>query len=799
MSCNSLGQGASRRFAVVGIFFAFVLTAVALSMSCAQAATTKKKTPGSLTKSASRSRSKTKSKSKTSSHGESSSPSKTARHGHLPGKTKAKVVSVHTAATAQSARLTSAFVASAQLRPMAQQLAVTRSVSAYAGVSGYARSHPGEAASAAYLSLGHAYMLDRKFSDAAAAFQQAQQQGSALDDYADYLEAQADLQAGNGSAAYALLSGFATRYPGSIFAANAPVLLANAYLQQGNTQMALQTLQDNAATTQATHSDFLYGKGRALQLSGQTSAAAGIFRDLYLHQPLTFEAGQARTQLAAMGQTLSASERKVHADQLFNAKRYGDAGAEYHALKRDDASLLQADKNALDIYAAVCDLKLKNLSRRQVEMLPDTNDDSAALKLYLVAEISRNEKDTQAQRNSVEAMIERFPHSRWTEEALYSGGNMYLLQHDSVNAIWHYSQLFINFPKSTYAPSAHWRAAWMNYRLRHFPEAARLMEEQVTSYPQSTEASAALFWRARMYEDPERNFSQAVNFYQTLSNVYRNYYYGEMARVRLRALGMQPVVEPAAVLASVREPATPTLVAALPENDLHLIKARLLANAALNEYIAPEIQMSSTSAQWGTLAQAEIYASYGENVRALQAMKHSGLSFFGLRIEDVPTAYWHLLFPKPYWSDIQGESRKNGVDPYLVASLIRQETEFNAGAVSRANAYGLMQLLPSVGKAEAKKQGMKGFSANSLLNPSINIQLGVANLKKVLDRFGGQPEYALAAYNAGDTPVRNWMAINDYRDLPEFVESIPYTETREYVQAVMRNREMYRKLYGGGQ
>ena len=710
---------------------------------------------------------------------------------------KARVVSVRSAPTAQSLHLARAFAASTQLRPMAQQLAANRSAAAFAGVTEYARQHPGEAASAAYLSLGHAYMLERRFGDASSAFRQAATQGDALNDYADYLGAQAALQSGNGSVAFSLLSGFSQKYPESIFSASAPVLLANAYLQQNNASMALQTLQANATSPQAMHSDFLYAKGRAFQLSGQNQQAIAVFREIYLKQPLTPEAGQARAQLIALGAQLTAAERKIHADHLFNAKRYTDASAEYQALKRDDASLSQADKDALEIYAAVCDLKLKRLSRRDVERLPNTNDDSAALKLYLTAEISRNEKDIQAQRNAMQAMIERFPQSRWTEEALYSGGNMHLLQHDATNAIWHYSQLYTNFPNSVYAPSAHWRTAWMNYRLRRYPEAARLMEEQVIRYPQSTEASAALFWRARLYEDPEKNFSQAVNFYQVLSEVYRNYYYGVMARVRLRALGQQPVVAPAPALASVKTPATPTLIAELPENDPHLIKARLLANAALNEYIAPEIQMSPTSAQWGTLAQAEIYASYGENVRALQSMKHSGLSFFALPVDEVPAEYWHLLFPKPYWNDITEQAQRNSLDPYLVASLIRQETEFNPVAVSRMNAYGLMQLLPAVGKAQAKRQGIKGFNTNMLLNPSTNIALGVANLKQVMDRFGGQPEYALAAYNAGDVPVRNWMALNDYKDMPEFVESIPYTETREYVQAIMRNREMYRQLYSG--
>ena len=107
----------------------------------------------------------------------------------------------------------------------------------------------------------------------------------------------------------------------------------------------------------------------------------------------------------------------------------------------------------------------------------------------------------------------------------------------------------------------------------------------------------------------------------------------------------------------------------------------------------------------GRAREAEIYTSYGENVRALQAIKRSGVGFYTLPVSEVPNEYWQLLFPKPYWSDLSASAEAQGLDPYLVASLIRQESEFNPGAISRANAMGLMQLLPAVGKAEAKARG----------------------------------------------------------------------------------------------
>ena len=697
--------------------------------------------------------------------------------------------------TAQSRKLTSAFIASAQLRPMAQQLASTRSAAAYEGVLNYGRAHPGDGAATAYLALGHAYMLDHRFADASAAFRQASSAGDALGDYADYLGAQAALQASHGADAYALLDHFADRHPDSIFIANAPVLLANAYVQQGNPQGALTVLQPLADTPQATHADLRYALGRAYQLSGDTGQATTIFRSLYLTLPLSYEAGQSKTQLQAMNVQLSAAERKSHADQLYEAKHYAEAGDEYHAIEKNDSSLSAADKSALEIYAAVCDLKMKRLSRREVEALPDTTDDSAALKFYLYSELDRNEGDHAGHDALISQMVQRYSQSRWLEEALYSGGNMYLLKHDAPNAIADYEQLVKLFPNSTYAPSAHWRAAWMSYRLRKYADAARLMDAQIQQYKGGSEIPSALYWRGRIFEDEEHNFGQAVNYYNALSLAYPNFYYAILARQRLTVLSAQQPAEPSPVLAKVQPPVVPELTGELPENDIHLIKARLLANAALNEYIGPEIMASPTSSEWGALAQAEIYASFGEYTRSLQSMKHSGLSFFALPMDQVPTIYWRLLFPQPYWSDLLANSQKNNLDPYLVASLIRQESEFNAGVISHANAYGLMQLLPSVGKAMAKKESMKGFNPNQLLNSSTNLQLGTLNLKLVLDRFGGQKEYALAAYNAGDTPIRAWLATGDYKDVPEFVESIPYTETRDYVQAILRNREMYRALY----
>ncbi len=716
--------------------------------------------------------------------------------GKRPGRIEAPATAaVRAAATERVVRLNSAFVATSQLRPMAQQLASTRSASSFAGVSSYASVHPGVGAATAYLALGHAYALDHRYSDAIDAYRRSGGTGDALSDYSDFLGAQALIGAGRSSEVLPLLDHFSDRHPDSVFDISAPLLLANALVQQKDGAGAIKVLEPMLGTPEADHPDFKLALARAYQVAGENGKALALFRSIYINQPLSYEAGQAQVQLVALGTPPSAAERKLHADQLFNAKRYNDALTEYNAV-RNDPSLTETDRDGLALYTAVCDLKLKRLSRHDAEKLPTTGDDTAALKMYLLAEISRTEKDRAGHDAILTEMLSRYPQSRWLEEALYSGGNMYLLTHDTDQAIFHYKLLVEHFPTSVYAPSAHWRVAWMYYRLRRYTDAAKWMDEQIVRYGAGVEASSALYWRGRILEDEEHDLGQAVNYYRALNANYTNFYYGDLARRRLAILSAQaPAAAPAPTLASVRKLNVPELVDAVPQSDPHVIKAKLLANAALNEYIGPEIALGAGAAQWGALAQAQIYASYGEYTRALQSMKHSGISFFSLPPRDVPTEYWKLMFPQPYWGDLLSDAERNNLDPYLVASLIRQESEFNPGAVSPAHAYGLMQLLPSVGKENAKREGVKGFQAVELLNPSMNLQLGTRNLRQVLERFGGQPEYALAAYNAGDVPVRQWMAAGEYKDLPEFVESIPYTETREYVQAILRNREMYRMLY----
>ena len=684
---------------------------------------------------------------------------------------------------------------------MAQQLATLRSEAAYTAVTKYARNHSGEAASAAYLALGHTYLLDQKYTDAAVAFAESRRTGEALKEYAEFLGAEAEHQANNDKAAESLLSGFATRYPDSIFNAQVPELEAAVLLGQNKIIEAEKILTANKNFDSRAAYQLVLAKVELAK--GEKPAAARDFKHLLLTHPLAHEAEEARVQLndlwAEAGFTVD--ERRQLGDAYYNAKRYNEAAEEYHKLAHD-AALSQIQRNGFAVSEAACNLKLKRLTQAEAEALEQTNDENGARRLYLLMELARGRSDLEGQRKIVGELKTKFPESQWLAEALFSSGNMYLLRHEYQEAIENYSYLAEHFPQNKNAAYAHWHACWLTYRQGSFTDAAKLFEDQIHQFPKANETVAAIYWRARLFEKLDHNSDKAAANYHTLTRLYPHFFYAQMARQRLAGLeGRQPTdttqsaapVDETAGLDQLKPADPPALTTDLPDNP-HMERASLLANAGLNDYIALEIAAVPGSSSWSALAEARIYNSYGETFLAMRAIKRAVPGAMSTEIRAIPLEYWRILFPEPWWETIKTESAKNNLDPYLVASLIRQESEFNPSVISHANAWGLMQILPSVGKMLAREEVIENFQTRMLLDPETNIRLGTRYLREILSRVGGVTEYALAAYNAGEERVSEWKSAGPYSGMDEFVESIPFTETREYVEAIVRNREIYNAI-----
>ncbi len=696
-------------------------------------------------------------------------------------------------------RMRQAFVASTTLRPMAQQLLQDRTPAAYAGVEAYARAHAKEDAGAlAWLVAGYAHVQDHEYAKAIDPLNRAKVRAGDLGDYVAYYLGMSYLQTGHTAEALATLADFSANHPDSLLVRDAHVSYAQALLFEGRAADAAALLEKDRIPTRA---DLELALGRAYAQSGQSDKEAEVFANIYYTMPASGEADAAYAEMRKLPSQPAATSTQLwtRANLLLKARRYNDAADAYRELM---TVTTPAERPALQIALADALHRSGNNreAKKELSSLGELTGDLAAHRLYILGEIDWAENNNDHFYKSVEELRTAGPESQWLELALLSVANLHLVHHEYDQALDAYRELQQRFPTGERASYAHWKAAWLTLRQGRNEQAKQQFEEQIAVYPNGAEVPAALYWRARLAEEDNQP-GMARAFYEILSLRYRNYYYAELGRERLSKL--PAASEPSEHYALLdRVPPISTAVKVTlsdpPADDLHLQKAQLLGNGGLIDFAVRELQASAEAngGTWQPAETAQLYLDTGHYDRAIEVMKRSAPNYFALDIPDLPRAYWEALFPKPYWMDLKKSAVANGLDPYLVASLIRQESEFNPNAVSRANAVGLMQLLPKTGKVVAKEVKLKRYRASQLYTPAVNLELGTRYFRGMVDKFGGSFEYALAAYNAGSDRVDDWLAQGKYRDPQEFVESIPFTETREYVQAILRNANVYKQLYG---
>jgi soluble lytic murein transglycosylase len=157
-----------------------------------------------------------------------------------------------------------------------------------------------------------------------------------------------------------------------------------------------------------------------------------------------------------------------------------------------------------------------------------------------------------------------------------------------------------------------------------------------------------------------------------------------------------------------------------------------------------------------------------------------------------------VVFPFPYREIIVREAEEWGLDPILMASLVRQESAFKRDIRSAAGAVGLMQVMPATGAGLARRLGPAGFRESHLEVPEVNLHLGAAFYRDMSRRYDGRLTLVLSAYNAGPARADRWRRYAEAADPARFVERIPFDETRGYVKNVRRNLAVYGALYGRG-
>jgi soluble lytic murein transglycosylase len=654
----------------------------------------------------------------------------------------------------------------------------------------------------AALALGYYDYTRAHFAEARSWFEKAAAD-PLLSDYAMFWEAQNDRAAGAVDIALVELKRYRQRYPDVAMSDSAVEALAQAAIAAGQPGDAVAALQAYSRTTTKPSLLLLRAQANektAIAKGEKPLAAAADYLEVIYRFPINDEAKVAVERIpylqAILGEQFPGTpvETEINrAEALYDARRWRDVRKAYEDLL-PKLSGVPHDRAALRLAQVQVQLGGGSDALQSLKL---TDPELDAERIYSLSQVQRSAKVEAEMFAAIEQVVSTYPQSPWAEEALFAAGNYYWLNLDRSHAAEYYQRIVSAFPTGKYAPMAQWRIAWTAYMLRQ-PDAASRFEQYLTKYPSTPQVVNALYWLGRSYEHAG-NVPHARSFYLAAVERFPQTYFGEKAAQRLHEIGTQPT-NPAEVL-SVIPPASP-----LPPLDGPLpaaatqrwARAQALQSIAFDSSAELELRSAYADTHAGglLLAIAKAAEKAGHYGAGILATRQIVTQFEARRFDQIPDEALHTAYPLPFRDLIERESQHYHLDPMLVAGLIRQESAFATDAVSYANAVGLMQLWPPTATKLARSLKFR-YARGRLFDPEYNVKLGTLYLSDLLTAYG-TPEAALAAYNAGENHVDEWSAGQNYQETAEFVESIPITQTREYVQIVARNAELYRQIYRRG-
>jgi soluble lytic murein transglycosylase len=653
-----------------------------------------------------------------------------------------------------------------------------------------------ELSAQANFALGLADFEQKRWADARARFAAARS-SAVLADFAALYQARAQMELGALGPARESLHSFS--FASSLLAESALALEAEILARLGRHREAVELLEHAPGVNE--RPALLFALGLAQRAAGHPKSAAQTLNLVYYQFPLSAQAepankalSQIRAQMKTGFPEPSEALRRTRAELLWQQKAYRGARSTYTdlAAKTTDPAV----KREAQIRAAAALYLLGSVTPvcNEIAAIAGSGGPAEPELRSIRARCAVRANDFAAAETELKFLAQNFPASEWYESALLAAGDSALTRGNKAQARDYYRRLAAAFPESRGAAEAHWRLTWLSYRGRE-PDATSLMQEHLERFPESPFLPRALYWRARQAvaakQEPlaERLLAMLREF------APRDYssQQGEILEATLQGdpAGDDPPDPP--WLEALRRrsrppespPLTPLLAAQVEKADA---LARLSRHELATEMLDAALERQPHPALY--LAQARVAFSQQKYARATVLLTRAYPAYWRYRLEDLPRQAWEIMYPKLYWDAIVRESRKNNLDPYLVAGLIRQESRFESEAVSSAGALGLMQLMPGT----ARMLEGKRLSRHQTFDAETNIRLGTKYLAQLLARFDGNLEKAVAGYNAGGARVEQWSS-EGHTDAAEFVESIPIQQTREFVHTVLRNHRFYQDLY----
>jgi soluble lytic murein transglycosylase len=418
--------------------------------------------------------------------------------------------------------------------------------------------------------------------------------------------------------------------------------------------------------------------------------------------------------------------------------------------------------------------------------------DRAAEGYYYLSFIYWNKNMSRNPQPNLWVLASRYPDSKWADKALFMLGRIEESKKSYKKAINAYDTLSRKYPRSDKATEGLWRIGWIYYQQGKYDLGERYLQKTAMTAGSLRLKNSALYWRGRCLEKINKKASSISSYRLVLKNNYRGYY-AHLARKRLDLLKVDPGKSPLPEsndFPSPQNPFTLTLCDTEQSSDC-LEKARELHAMELFPEAVRELKHLDKNGCrkkgfWVGLSRLyRLNHDYRRSIQALYRVYH----------DDMPIPLWRLLYPKNFEETISRQARRYNLDIYLVMALIRQESVFDPQAHSRANAYGLMQIIPPTGKRIAGELKREEFVKEMLYDPEINIPFGIWYMANLYREFKENIILMLAAYNAGENAAYKWKKRNNHSDPYQFIENISYPETRQYVKQVLKNYKNYLWLY----
>lgn len=622
-------------------------------------------------------------------------------------------------------------------------------------------------------------------------------------DYALWLRAKSLQNAGDHAQATRVAEELLRDFPDSIRTRDARLMWATSAIATGRGGEVPGFLTDLIEKNDA---DALLATAKSFDARGEQPPAVAYYRRVYFHAPGTAAAKEAEMRLTTLAEPLTpqnAAEQAARADKLLAVRNFSESANAYSLLTTNFPSAVTPQNTVRRITALAQAGRMAD-AQAAFNSLPVSAKEREEGYRQLVLGYAKARQWPQA-RTAAEDMRAKFPASTLLAKTFIDAG---LAARDARNKAE--EGYFLNtavaaFPQAVEVAQAQFESAWFQHESGNYALSSQMFIDHLARYADKDTANRgkAGYWAGR---DSERagKAAEACALYDGVNYRYGANWYGYLALGRLTAMkaagNCRSTAAPNPTVAKAVAHLKLVTVAAEtsgPKELARVEKSDELSTIGLFDWAIDELNEAKKTANNSpkiNFSLAKHYTLKGDRVNALLSLQKSYPDSAQMFPEEMGREEWTIFYPLTNWTDIKRWAANRGLDHYQVAGVIRQETIFDADAKSHANAYGLMQLLLPTAKSMARKYGSTmPNSPSDLYDPILNIELGTAYMKDQFEKFG-RIEYVAIAYNAGPGRVPQWRATLP-AEMDEFVEEIPFKETKQYVQGVIRNSAQYRRLY----